>query len=693
MGKTIAYNTGSKDDKKDDELRINFGVFIDGTLNNKTNTQLRRYSRGESEHSTISDKKKEADIKREKSDLKKIKKGKHVDVPDGFQNVQQYRNYLEGVHRSYFDKMGTDNSYSNDDTNVARMWKCCMEDYAIYVEGMGTDDNKQDSQDGFAFGSGKTGIRARVRLACERVAERVQKELIKDENKGKKLTEITFDVFGFSRGAASARNFVHEINTKRAYTKKSIRIPDGYEPIDPYSRSEAPPRPKYRSAQGDFDGLEVDPKGLLKNGQLPKLGHLGYSLLLSTDFEEEDLEELKIVVRFIGIYDTVSSYYERGALGSYDAYGNLEDDGKITKLVTFSSNKDFADDEQELGLHDLELNKMGDVTKFQKLVHFTAQDEHRKNFVLTRIKQVPNKAIEKNLPGVHCDIGGAYENEEFEVVDEIGTTAKDDKYKSKVFRWSKPRPFPYSLLDLVEKGPPEEGLEGLRQDLIDQYWYLDKELEIHPDWGYDRLTGTRKVRKEYSYVSLHFMEEYCEQTTMPEKMNTTVLSKYPLGNTFLEGIKTNLHDYVFGDDTEWKFLSDGQIAKNKYDRELEYEKQLEEEAKEREFQAQMKQFDEDLKSGKYERDQMIMKSDNLRPEIYRPKVMEINKDVPTMEDLDKPYNDDKPYLLETIEVRGYNMQKALRKLRHEYLHWSSTRDWFGMEPPNDKRERESYPKV
>ena len=36
MGKSFVCNTGSaEDDKKDDELRLTFGIFIDGTLNNK----------------------------------------------------------------------------------------------------------------------------------------------------------------------------------------------------------------------------------------------------------------------------------------------------------------------------------------------------------------------------------------------------------------------------------------------------------------------------------------------------------------------------------------------------------------------------------------------------------------------------------------------------------------------------------
>jgi hypothetical protein len=675
MGKAFVYNTGSaEDDKKDDELRLTFGVFIDGTLNNKRNTQLRRYSRNETENSTITKKKKDADIEREGEDYDKIKDGKAVNVPAGFKNMLEYKEYLEGVNRTYLDRQGTDNSYSNDDTNVARMWSCCKEKYAIYVEGMGTSDNKQDSQDGFAFGSGLTGIRARVRLACERIAERVQKAKSTGEDSKKKVTQITFDVFGFSRGATSARNFVHEVNTKRAYPVKPIEIPTGYDSYTVRGEPRMKKRPP-RKAMGDSDGIEIDSKGLI-GGELPKYGHLGYSLIKNKILTPDELIELKIVVRFIGVYDTVSSYYERGQLGNYNSFGELEDDNKAVKLATFSD-EDFQNDEKELGLHELELR--GDASKFQKMVHFTAQDEHRKNFVLTRINQIPDRAIEKNLPGVHCDIGGAYENEDKEIIDEIGTTAKDYAYTSKVFKWKKPLAFPYSLLP--EPAEPE-GLDALRQDLIDQYWYKEKELEIHLDWGYSRLTGTRTVKKEYSYVALHFMEEYCQDTTMKEFITLPVAPKYPLGNSFLEEVKEHLHEYVFKDAPEWKFKSDGQLEKEAYER----KEKEEEERKENLRIALNKQIDEDIKSGKFLKDEMKIKTDNLDPSIYRPKI--VDKKAQELE----LSTEDKPTMLEEVVVYGYSRQKALRTLRHEYLHWSSTRDWFGMEPPNDSRQRESFPK-
>ena len=56
MGKSFVYNTGSSDDdKKDDELRVELGVFIDGTLNNLKNTETIKIIRGETAEDVIID--------------------------------------------------------------------------------------------------------------------------------------------------------------------------------------------------------------------------------------------------------------------------------------------------------------------------------------------------------------------------------------------------------------------------------------------------------------------------------------------------------------------------------------------------------------------------------------------------------------------------------------------------------------
>ena len=40
------------------------------------------------------------------------------------------------------------------------------------------------------------------------------------------------------------------------------------------------------------------------------------------------------------------------------------------------------------------------------------------------------------------------------------------------------------------------------------------------------------------------------------------------------------------------------------------------------------------------------------------------------------------------EVIVYADQQMLRRLRNEYLHWSSNRDWFGMEPNTNRIRKE-----
>lgn len=652
MGKSFVYNTGSaEDDKKDDELWFEFGVFIDGTLNNKENTSLRRKYRKENEYSILTKAKKEADKGREYIDYITLETGGIVNPPVEF-NAQEYHDYLRGIYRDTFDKAGTDNSYSNDDTNVTRMWNCCNEEYKIYIEGMGTTDKAKDSQDGFAFGSGQTGIRRRVRLACERITERIQAVKDIQKNQDKKVTQITLDVFGFSRGAASARNFVYEVNAKSSYEPHEIEIPDGYSNsirIHTTSGEETSvSSPKTRKALGDADGLEIDPE-LLIDGEMPRLGHLGYSLRKEGLVTKEELEDIQIIVRFVGIYDTVSSYYEIGPLGAYDTFGNLGDDGKFSKLAKEAWSTHFTNDEEELNLHNL-----GDVNRFQKMVHFTAQDEHRKNFALTRIKEIPGKAIEKNLPGVHCDIGGAYENEEEECIDEIGTNTADQTHTS--------------VKSYLASFVVSSDLKVLRKDLIDQHWYREEEIDIwreeesHKWVGFDRikipyylkLTGVRQnIKKEYSYIPLHFMEEFCRETTMKEKFIRKTEKDYPLdSDPFLQKVKIALHEYVFGDAPEWEFVSDAQLELEELDRKkIEQEQKIEQE---------------------------IEKNEGLEPEIVLPGIKLIEEPAIEIE-------------LPEIKITNLNTQKALRKLRHHYLHWSSNRDWFGMEPNND-RKRMCYPK-
>jgi hypothetical protein len=689
MGKTFVYNTGaSKDEEKQDELRLTFGIFIDGTLNNKNNTDMRnKHSRGMDAEGKIDyskgndkleseDEEKYNNIKNKGRIEQLLSKQNKTPAEEAeFKAIDERDKYLVASYRVPFnefglDRMGTDNSYSNDYTNVARMWQCCEQEvYAIYVPGMGTDNLMRDSQDGFAFGSGQTGIRARVRNACEQVADKIAKKMEKG-NENTVLTQITLDVFGFSRGAATARNLVYEVNQDYSYAKAVQKeIPCGVEYRESRNSQSGRVRiQKFRTAFVDVDNYEIDNSYLIQD-QLPKMGHLGYSLLQKTKLEFEDLKEVEIIVRFVGIYDTVSSYFEQNDVSDhYDDYGKLKDEGG--KLLKEAWSTHFNDDIGELHLNNLYC---------QKVVHFTAKDEHRQNFALTRINQIPGKYIEKNFPGVHCDIGGAYMTEK-EVIDEIGTSLKDEKG---VFSY---------LAGIIPSNLP--GLTALRNDLIRQYWYHEEQIEIKRQWEsllpYYKLTGTRGkkiegtedeyegVKKEYSYIPLHFMETYARGTEMKKNFVQEVSEKFPLDN-FLTNVKSYLTPYALDETNqvkEWDFISDEDIEQKRLDR-IEQQK----------LETETKKIEQQLKDHTYEYESMKISTDNLRVEQYKPKMdfgtLKIPQEVPVEEPGIKTIE------LEEVKITSYNPQKMLRTLRNEYLHWSSTRDWFGMQP-NTNRKRQIH---
>ncbi|MCV9930582.1 DUF2235 domain-containing protein [Flavobacterium sp. LS1R49] len=225
-------------------------------------------------------------------------------------------------------------SYHNDWSNVARLWDCYPKLSSVYVDGIGTETEKSDALLGAGFGSGDTGIHGKVLEGCQKLAELV--------GNSKKITIDTLyiDVFGFSRGAAAARVFISQINEKGAHK----------------------PMTKWQYKRSCF----------------------GYYL------QKKEITVRLIKIRFLGLFDTVSSYSQN---------------------VTLSP--DFKND-----LEDLKLNNIQSV---KNVVHFTAMDEHRENFGLTNT----NPDTEKMFPGVHSDIGGSY-TDGVEIVKIIDSGSKDD---------------------------------------------------------------------------------------------------------------------------------------------------------------------------------------------------------------------------------------------------------------------------
>lgn len=464
MGKTFVYNSGNPQPADPGTLKLCFGMFFDGTRNNLQNTEIR----------------------------------KKVERKGEFQNIP-----ASDDERSIFEKYAKDdNSFGNDFTNVARKYMCTRRDeYSLYVEGIATIDKAADKGDGFKYGRGETGVVGKVRKGCIALANKIYESKKKDTE----IIEVTLDIFGFSRGAAAARNFAYNLQLK-AY----------------------PPNVYYPPVQG-ADKILVDHEtsefktiknNWVQDGLLPQFGHLGTSLL-EAGLGRELVDTMIINVRFIGIYDTVASY-------------------DPTCLLLPS----FKEKIKELHLHDLGSPK--------KAVHFTAADEHRKNFSLTRFSPITLKSgVEKNFPGVHSDVGGSYNHDALtskEIADKAyapDTTEGLSEYESV---W-------------LEKAYFSSSLEKTKNELIEEGWFTEDQLKIGKHINYHSfigsfnvLSGNRYLYKGYSFIPLHFMCDYALPYVNEDGellFYSKLMSDYTLNDPFLDDVKAYLKQHVIDNNENW----------------------------------------------------------------------------------------------------------------------------------------------
>jgi hypothetical protein len=162
-------------------VTVRIGVFFDGTGNNRINSQIGADCRA---------------VMRVDGNVH-IKEcgGRHSDPNSSYSNDLTNIAHLVGLYRQQLVAR-------NDGQGL-------LTSQAIYISGVGTTSGGRDSIPGQGFGRGNTGVVAKV---CKCV-KKVQRVLGKFEthNPGCVIAALEFDVFGFSRGAASARHFVNEV--------------------------------------------------------------------------------------------------------------------------------------------------------------------------------------------------------------------------------------------------------------------------------------------------------------------------------------------------------------------------------------------------------------------------------------------------------------------------------------------------
>ena len=327
-------------------------------------------------------------------------------------------------------------SYKGGYSNIARLYQFSPPSgYRIYIDGIGTTTKGSDDVAGLGTGRGNSGIKKRVEEACNLFAKSIPP--------GTKINTLTIDTFGFSRGASAARHFVSVI-TDAADTYGSRGIMYG---------------------------------------------------LLGECLEKRNITYKQLIIRFVGLFDTVSSL-------------------TVLKLDP----RPIVSNVQELGLNDLYLA--------QQVVHFTALDEHRDFFGLTRT----HKGIQKNFPGVHSDIGGGYRPGEQEVVENL-----EEAFESR-----------------------EIELINLKKALVAEGWYKNTELIMKEytvstgEAGYytvKYLRGSRTLKNTYSFIPLHLMAELAFFKKNVPILRDRLENRYSINkDPFLVKIKKRMGLYVTGNE-------------------------------------------------------------------------------------------------------------------------------------------------
>lgn len=378
------------------KISIRVCVFFDGTLNNRVNINQRLLG--------SSDQKLTQEERKARKEL--LKNASQDDVTTAAVTYKRH-----GAK-----KPDEDNSYEGFYTNVEKMERHLDTTPAgeyqhvlkVYIEGVGSLDKEGDRMLGYAFALHDSGIPAKVEAGVQKVLTQIHRT---HKKKDIQIEKLTFDVFGFSRGAASARTFIHAA----LFGFKSTP-----------------------SIEAQLTGMAYTTE--------------------------------RIQVCFAGLYDTVSTYGLKVALG---AANNVKD---------------------------LKLNA---IVHAKQVVHLTSADEHREYFSLTDISSAGFKGKEIFLPGVHSDIGGGYRDE---------ATEELVIYRGGEF-------------DLTEA-------EKDRQRLIDAGWYQPDEIVLeHIDFegGGDVWVSVNRagIRNHYSRIPLQLMVRYARDEKLTFRKNIDVDEAVP----------------------------------------------------------------------------------------------------------------------------------------------------------------------
>jgi len=380
------YNTGKRKLeaiklKNATKIKIRVGVFFDGTGNNGFNSDAIYYTK---KPPLTQD-----DIKAEEH------KGFDVETDTSYWNP--YSN-VKLLHDIYEEKSDNFTDREEDPHHYLQ--------FRIYVQGIGTLQDKKDDKFGSGLGEGSRGVIARVNLACEFISDRINKEFGILKSKDKKqlyLQSLQIDVFGFSRGAAAARHFCNEVLKTKVINENLFEKEVVFKQYTPKKQD------KFKNEQ-----LLVQ----VENDNIPKVNKNFKTEIPIQRFAGGKLGELlqekninypkrKVSIEFLGLFDTVISQIleQKGVLNISRILDALTPDYITVRPlpfipITIPNPVNFISAIKKVN---------PDVSNkhIKKIFHITAGSEWRKNFPLTPIENSESRKTLKVL-GAHSDIGGGY---------------------------------------------------------------------------------------------------------------------------------------------------------------------------------------------------------------------------------------------------------------------------------------------
>ncbi|SHG82573.1 phospholipase effector Tle1 domain-containing protein [Flavobacterium johnsoniae] len=417
------YEPLHPEDSFSDAIEVSLNIFFDGTQNNKTNTEA-------------------------------------------------------GTNHKNSNK--ENDSYTNDFTNIARGYDAVDPNETfqkkLYIEGIGTEDlEKDDVFPDVATGMGYRGIAAKAVKACVKAPD----ELSKYNNK--KIDVLKINVYGFSRGAAAARHFLHVANTPALIYGK---LPNNKVQV---------------VAPGYYEGME-DKKAILTIIDNPLLAKHGYFAACLLD---GGLTIQEIQFNFVGLYDTVASH------GFY--HGN--------------------------DVEDLHLD-VGRRANF--VVQLSSDDEYRENFDLTNIQSAGLHGLELTLPGVHSDIGGSYING---AVETSVLYHKRESIYNKMIHHSDEEVQKLKKIVTNEGWFLKNQIKAGSFHKSDYEPKKTKKGSVEDLETYYAVIGTRKLYNTFDQIPLNLMFHFSIDRGVKyrdDKLNET----YSIKDSFIKMIGNNLNRYV-----------------------------------------------------------------------------------------------------------------------------------------------------